>query len=99
MWHQHGEDVQDHGNGCWVVQQQGVRKPGSISPYLKHWYNRGVQGSVFVDLAWYCPGFHPRGSLDFGDFGYVVVVMEFEDIPGEPSWEIPLDSVDWALYK
>lgn len=51
MWHQHGEDVQDHGNGCWVAQQQGVRKPGSISPYLKHWYNRGVQGSVFVDLA------------------------------------------------
>lgn len=42
-----------------------MRKPGFVSPYPKYWYNRGVQGSVLVDLAWYCLGLHPRGSLDF----------------------------------
>lgn len=61
--------MQDRGCGCEVAQQQGVRKPGFISSYPKYWYNRGVQGSAFADLAWYCPGFHPRPSLGFWNFG------------------------------
>lgn len=76
--------VQDHDCGCEVAQQQGVRKPGLISPYQKYWYNRGVQGSVFVHLTWYCPDFNPRGSSDVWNIGNITVVMQFGDIPGEP---------------
>lgn len=47
--------------------------------------NRGVQDSVFVDLSWYCPGFHPRDSSDCGDMLYILVVMWLGDVPGEPT--------------
>lgn len=76
--------MQDHGYGCEVAQQQGVRRSGFISPYQKYWYNGDVRRSGFVDLAWYWPGFHPRGSLGFWNIRRIMVMMEFGDIPGEP---------------
>lgn len=48
--------------------------------------------SLTVDLSSYCPGFHPRGSLDFEGLVYILIVLQLGDIPGEPTGQTPLDS-------